>query len=175
MDAIILPSITNPRELEIVRRKIRHKLKINPWFLVKIDNDKSCGEINSILKSADGVLVSRRHLAYSMSPAIVPTKCKEMIAATKRAAKLILLESDILGSMRTNHMPTRAEISDLANAVMDGADGICLAEDIAQGGYEKKSLELCFATIQDLENNLLVRGGERQKSDFSSWNSSCFI
>ncbi len=86
-----------------------------------------------------------------MDPALVPMLTKEIIQKCNDFAKMALVASEMLGSMRHNVTPTRAEVSDIANAVFDGADAVVLSEDLAYGRYAERGLTLAIKTIEDAE------------------------
>jgi pyruvate kinase len=87
-----------------------------------------------------------------MDPAQVPMATKEIIQKCNDYAKMTLVASEMLGSMRHNVTPTRAEVSDIANAVFDGADAVVLSEDLAYGRYAERGLSLAVKTIEDAES-----------------------
>jgi pyruvate kinase len=88
-----------------------------------------------------------------MEAATIPMVCKEIIRECNQTAKLVLMESDMLASMRSNPSPTRAEVSDLANAAIDGTDAVILSEELALGKYPLKAATLCQNVIGTVEAN----------------------
>ena len=107
--------------------------------------------MDEMIENVDGIIVSEE-LALSTNPALVPILTKEMVQSCHNKSKLAIVASEMLGSMRTNATPTRAEVSDIANAVYDGADAIMLSEDISSGKYAKKAYEIAQSVIYDLDN-----------------------
>lgn len=132
---------------------IIEKTEIPPWHLLKINSKKILTNLKPLLSAVKGVVLGRTELALGVGPANIPLITKDIIHTCNDHAKLILIASDILKSMRYNATPTRAEVSDIGNAVYDGADGVILSEDIALGPYSSRSWELAQKTIDDVESH----------------------
>ncbi|MBI2603618.1 MAG: hypothetical protein HYW48_11250 [Deltaproteobacteria bacterium] len=169
IDYVILPGISNPREIALIRKKIELELKVAPWLILRVDNSQAYSNIQALLPHVDGIMISRRELALSLDPALVPIASKEMIHACHEKAKMVMIASDMLGSMRYNATPTRAEVSDVANAVIDGTDAVVLAEDLSLGPYAERSLSLCKHIIRDIEDQENIHINWYQK-DFVATN-----
>ncbi len=152
VDYVILPGISTLRELGVIRKKLSMELQDDPWLICRVDNKRVCDNLAELLPHIDGVMISRRELALTLDPASIPMICKEIIQLCHEHAKLAIIESDMLSSMRYNATPTRAEVSDVANAVIDGTDAIVLAEDLALGPYAERSLKISRNIILDIEN-----------------------
>ncbi len=151
VDYVVIPGISTPREVAVVRKKLNLALKYDPALIVRVDNKRIYEQLEQILPHVDGIMIPRRELALSLDPALVPMVCKEIIQACHEWAKIAMIESDLLGSMRYNPTPTRAEVSDLANAVIDGTDAIVLAEELALGPHVERALKTCRNVIGDVE------------------------
>ncbi len=151
IDYAIIPSLDDPVELEKIKDKIEAINETPPWLLLKVGT-RSCYEnLEALLPFVRGVLVSRIELAMDMDPARVPMVTKEIIQMCNNQAKMVLVASEMLGSMRHNATPTRAEVSDIANAVFDGADAIILSEMLAEGKYLTRGSMLARKTVEDVE------------------------
>jgi hypothetical protein len=94
-----------------------------------------CVICNEVIEHVEGVLISRRELALALNPATIPMMTKEIIQLCADQAKIVVTASEMLASMRRNVTPTRAEVSDIANAVLDGTDAVVLSEEVANGKY----------------------------------------
>jgi pyruvate kinase len=151
VDCVILPSIDDPEELEKVAKKLSTEENC-PWLILKVGTLKVYENIERLLPFVRGVLVSRIELAMEMDPAQIPMVTKQVIQVCNAHAKLSLVSSEMLGSMRFNATPTRAEVSDIANAVFDGADGVVLSEALAHGRYLQRGAMLATRTIEDAED-----------------------
>jgi pyruvate kinase len=155
IDAVILPGIPSARQVALVKKKLSLYTKKIPWVIVKIDSQEIYHNLDEILNEADGVLISRKELSLTIEPAAVPIVCKEIIGTVKKHNKISFIASDILISMRDNSIPTRAEVSDIANSAIDNADAIVIASDICLGDHSNKSLELSNKIISQVEQNYL--------------------
>ncbi len=151
IDYLILPSIEEPADLEKITRRLESQPSC-PWLLLKVANRTTLNNLDELLPFVKGVVISRVDLAMQMDPALVPMVTKETIQKCNDFAKMTLVASEMLGSMRHNATPTRAEVSDIANAVFDGADAVVLSEDLAYGRYAERGLSLAIKTIEDAES-----------------------
>lgn len=152
IDYVVLPGVTTGREVAIARKKLKATGDSCPWLIVKIDGKIVYENMRDLLTEADGFLISRRELALTMEPAIIPMVCKEVIKDCNERAKLVFVESEMLASMRSQPTPTRAEVSDVANAIIDGTDAIVLSEEISSGPYKERALALSSSIIEDVED-----------------------
>lgn len=154
---VVLPGVTKPEEIILTRKKLAKENDQIPWLILKVDRKKTYKELKNLLPIIDGVMISRRELALTLEPASIPMITKEIIQLCNEHAKLVITASDMLGSMQKNPTPTRAEVSDIANSVMDGSDAVLLSEDISYGRHYEKALSICKDVINDIESNKNVR------------------
>ena len=153
LDYIILPGIAKQSHLDLIKKKLGENKKHTPALLLKVDSLAVCKNIDALLDDVDGVVLSRRPLSLSVAPAMVPIICKEIALKASQKAKMVLVAGETLYSMRNNLTPTRAEISDIANATIDGIDAVILSKEIAYGKHTKQALIVAQKTIQDAENS----------------------
>ena len=152
VEFVIVHGSTGYDQVAEFRQNLKEKYKdACPWVIAKIDNDLSVQNIDSLLSTTEGVLISRREMSLLMNPATVPMVTKEIIQICNDKAKLVLTASEMLASMRHNVTPTRAEVSDIANAVIDGTDAVVLSEEVSMGKFGVKALEVMDMTIRDIE------------------------
>jgi pyruvate kinase len=150
VDYLILPSLEDAVELEKITKKMQSQ-GYCPWILMKVSTVATIERLDDLLPLVRGVLISRISMAMQMDPAQVPMITKEIIQKCNDYAKISIVASEMLGSMRHNVTPTRAEVSDIANAVFDGADGVVLSEALAYGKYAQRGLALAIKTIEEAE------------------------
>jgi pyruvate kinase len=150
VDYVIVPSMDSAVELEKVKDRL-HASGNKPWLLLKVGTKATYDKLDQLLPMVRGVLVSRVELSMDTDPAQVPMMTKEMIQKCNQHSCMVLVASEMLGSMRDNATPTRAEVSDMANAVFDGADGVVLSEALADGQYLERGFELTKRCIEDVE------------------------
>ena len=150
---MVIPGVATVTQIKQLREKFPKGESRSPWLVYRIDSESAHSKMRQVISSIDGIIVSRRELALSTNPALVPILTKEMVQDCHVNSKLSIVASEMLGSMQFNATPTRAEVSDIANAVFDGADAIVLSEDVPSGNYAKKAYELAQSVILDLDNS----------------------
>ncbi|KAJ1553508.1 hypothetical protein HK405_007706 [Cladochytrium tenue] len=138
VDFLSVSCIRNIDDVEEVRLLLGNsKIKL----LAKIENKRGMDNFESILRLADGVVIDRGYLGAEIDVEEVTMAQKRMIARANVLGKSVLVANQMLESMKSNPRPTRSEAADIANAVMDGADGLVLSAETAAGLYVFESLD----------------------------------
>ena len=130
-------------------------------IISKIENKSAIEEIKQILKVSDGVMIARGDLGIEMELEKIPSIQKKIASYAKEAEKVCIIATEMLSSMLDNPRPTRAEVSDVANAVLDGTDAIMLSSETAVGKYPVETVKTTNKIIDEIEkeidyNNLLL-------------------
>jgi pyruvate kinase len=120
-------------------------------LIAKIEKPQAVEDLENILAVSDGVMVARGDLAVETSPEIVPQLQKKIIAAASSAQKTAITATQMLQSMVENPRPTRAEASDVANAVLDGSDAVMLSAETAVGRFPAESVSMMDRIIRSAE------------------------
>jgi pyruvate kinase len=115
----------------------RHK----PALIAKIERSEAIPQLETILKASDGIMVARGDLAVEVGAAAVPALQKRMIRMARALDKITITATQMMESMVQNPVPTRAEVSDVANAVLDGTDAVMLSAETAAGQYPVETVE----------------------------------
>lgn len=120
-----------------------------PGLIAKIERAEAIPELEAILRVSDGIMVARGDLAVEVGNAAVPALQKKMIKMARDMDKVVITATQMMESMITNPVPTRAEVSDVANAVLDGTDAVMLSAETAAGKYPLETVramaEICAA------------------------------
>ncbi|MCH7343059.1 pyruvate kinase [Pelomonas sp. CA6] len=125
----------------------RHK----PGMIAKIERYEAIPQLEAILKASDGIMVARGDLAVEVGNAAVPALQKRMIRMARELDKLTITATQMMESMIVNPVPTRAEVSDVANAVLDGTDAVMLSAETAAGKFPVETIEQMAAIAQEAE------------------------
>ena len=151
IEYLVLPGIIETKQIETFRSRIERMTKDAPWLILRIDSIDAYKKLDDLLPLVDGILISRRELALTTNPATIPMLTKEMNQKADDYAKIVLTASEMLGSMRRGPTPTRAEVSDIANAINDGSDALVLSEEVAHGPFAVQALGVMDRIIEDTE------------------------
>ncbi|HEY2190510.1 MAG TPA: pyruvate kinase, partial [Caldimonas sp.] len=131
----------------VAGEKWRHK----PQLIAKIERSEAIPALESILKASDGIMVARGDLAVEVGNAAVPALQKRMIKLAREMDRIVITATQMMESMIVNPVPTRAEVSDVANSVLDGTDAVMLSAETAAGRYPVETVENMAAICVEAE------------------------
>lgn len=156
IDAIALSFVHSAQDVINLREKIVEiaKDKDDTPIIAKLERPQALINLEEIVSASDGVMVARGDLGIEMSPEAVPTAQKKIIASANKQGKLVITATQMLDSMIHNPRPTRAESTDVANAIFDGTDAVMLSGETAIGKYPIKAVETMDRIIREAENHL---------------------
>jgi pyruvate kinase, alpha/beta domain protein len=151
VDFVACPFVSNLDEIRKVKDILQANEKKDIGLIVKIDCKEAYENIDEIIRFADSIMINRDELGMELPYQDLPGIQKEIIRKANAAIKEVILTTQMLHSMIYNPRPTRAEVSDVANAVIDGVDAIMLIEETATGSYPKEALETVDRIITYIE------------------------
>ena len=122
--------------------------------IAKLEKPQALDQLRDILEAADGVMVARGDLGVELSPQEVPMAQKRIIAAANTRGRLVITATQMLESMMENPRPTRAEASDVANAIFDGTDAVMLSGETATGAFPVQAVTMMATIATEAEQHL---------------------
>lgn len=156
VDAVALSFVRSAEDVRLLRRELAHG-KSRPIVLAKIEKQQAIEQIDEILSEADGVMVARGDLGVEIPLEMVPIAQKKIIERAMARGKTVIVATQMLESMIVQPRPTRAETSDVANAVLDGADMLMLSAETAAGAYPVEAVKTMDTIIRHVEGSDLAR------------------
>ncbi len=154
--------------LSFVRRaqdiaELREKIPKHMLVVAKIEKDSALENIESIVRASDAIMVARGDLGVELPFEEVPIAQKKIIALCNKLGRPVITATQMLESMITHPRPTRAEASDVANAIFDGTDAVMLSAETAAGSYPRLAVEAMSRIITEIERHpRVVRTDERR-------------
>ena len=168
VDAVAISFVRTAEDVKKVRYAMERfsKGKRLPLLIAKLEKPEALDNLAAILDIVDGVMVARGDLGVELPPERVPVQQKKIIRLANQRAKLVITATQMLESMITNPLPTRAEASDVANAVFDGTDAVMLSAETAVGKYPVDAVRMMDRIIHEAEHHFLEWGEEQVVSGF---------
>lgn len=156
VDAVAISFVRTPQDVARVRQAIsRHAPdRIDTPIIAKLERPEALDNLDEIVDLADGVMVARGDLGVEMAPESVPLAQKEIIETANKQGKIVITATQMLESMIHNPRPTRAEASDVANAIFDGTDAVMLSAETAAGKYPVEAVHMMDSIIREAEVNV---------------------
>ncbi len=155
VDVLALSFVRSAQDIERLRKEVLtlapEKAKIP--IIAKLEHPDAIQNLHEIIHAADGVMVARGDLGIEMPPEEVPIEQKRIIASANRHLKFVIIATQMLDSMVDNPRPTRAEASDVANAVLDGSDAVMLSGETAIGKFPVKTVKMMASIIEKSEEH----------------------
>ncbi len=152
-DFVALSFVTTAAEVAKAKRLVKDAGS-KAWIIAKIEKRQAVENFDEIVEKAQGVMVARGDLGVEMELEEIPTLQKEIITKANAAGKPVITATQMLESMVNNPVPTRAEVTDIANAIIDGTDAIMLSEETAVGRYPVEAVSVMKRVASATEKNL---------------------
>jgi pyruvate kinase len=145
--------VRRPEDVLQAKQLIRRAGKDTP-VIAKLEKPEAIENLDAILRVADGVMVARGDLGVEMSPERVPVVQKTIISRAREMRRPVITATQMLESMTENPRPTRAEASDVANAIFDGSDAVMLSAETASGKYPVEAVAMMASIIEEAEASI---------------------
>jgi len=156
VDMIALSFVRTSEDILYARREI-HKCGSSVPIIAKIEKHEALDNLDAILESVDAIMVARGDLGLEIAQERIPTVQKMMIRKANLLGKPVITATQMLRSMVWNPRPTRAEVADIANAILDGTDALMLSEETAAGDYPLEAVKIMAQVAEETEKILEPR------------------
>lgn len=163
LDAIAVSFVRNAEDVRLTKYRIA-ALGADIWVIAKLEKPQAIEHLEAILEIADGVMVARGDLGVEMPPEKVPALQKLVIRRAAEYRKPVITATQMLESMIENPRPTRAEASDVANAIYDGTDAVMLSAETATGKYPVEAVAMMARIVTESEQQMSMDRQPRSRS-----------
>ncbi|MBV7258318.1 pyruvate kinase [Erythrobacter crassostreae] len=152
-DWIALSFVQRPDDMAEARKLVTAHGGKSVALCAKIEKPMAVNRLNEIIEMSDGIMVARGDLGVELEPHEVPPLQKKIVNSSRRAGKPVIVATQMLESMIESPIPTRAEVSDVANAVYDGADAVMLSAESAAGDWPQESVAMMHSIARQVEGD----------------------
>ncbi|HKF47352.1 MAG TPA: pyruvate kinase [Terracidiphilus sp.] len=163
VDAIAVSFVRTAEDIRIVRNRVS-AYGCETWIIAKLEKPQAIEQLDHILQAADGIMVARGDLGVEVPPERVPAIQKHIIRKASEYRKPVITATQMLESMIENPRPTRAEASDVANAIYDGTDAVMLSGETAMGKYPVQTVEMMARIVLEAERTIQEQIGYATRS-----------
>lgn len=153
VDFVALSFVRTANDIQTLRNLLK-KHKSQAQIIAKIETQEAIDNIDAIIATTDAVMVARGDLAIEVGPERVPSLQKSIIKKCNEVGKPVIVATQMLESMITTAVPTRAEVSDVANAIFDGADAVMLSEETTLGDYPLEAVTMMAHIAEQTEREI---------------------
>jgi pyruvate kinase len=163
VDAVAISFVRTAEDVQKVRYAMERfsNGRRLPLLIAKLEKPEALDNLEAILDIVDGVMVARGDLGVELPPERVPALQKHIIRLANTRNKLVITATQMLESMITNPLPTRAEASDVANAIFDGTDAVMLSAETAVGKYPVEAVRMMDRIVHEAESHYLEWGAQQ--------------
>lgn len=159
VDYVAVSFVRSPDDISIIKTWAKKQKLTLPPIIAKIEKPEALKNLSEILDIVDGIMVARGDLGVEMPTEQVPIIQKMLIEEANKKGKIVITATQMLESMRHHTRPTRAEATDVSNAVLDGTDALMLSAETAAGNYPLESVKMMDTIIRFTEDKLFHRIG----------------
>ncbi len=157
IDWIALSFVRNPEDLRKLHDLIKQKSSYRVPVIAKIEKPEAVENIDALIPYCDGLMVARGDLGVEIPMQEVPLIQKRLVERAKLARIPVIIATQMMETMITNAVPTRAEVNDVANSIMDGADAVMLSGETSVGAHPVKVIQKMSEIIMSVENSHLIK------------------
>jgi pyruvate kinase len=155
VDWVALSFVQRPEDI----REARELVGDRAWIMAKLEKPAAIDALEPIIALADGVMVARGDLGVELPPQQVPVLQRRIVRAARAAGRPVVVATQMLESMISSPVPTRAEASDVATAIYDGADAVMLSAESASGQYPVEAVSIMHGIVCEVERDPAWRAG----------------
>jgi pyruvate kinase len=155
VDWVALSFVQRPEDIEEAREIIGQRA----WIMAKVEKPAAMDQLDAIVELCDGLMVARGDLGVELPPERVPEMQRRIVQACRRTGKPVVVATQMLESMINSPAPTRAEVSDVANAIYEGADAVMLSAESASGRYPAEAVAMMDRIVARVEGSSTYRAG----------------
>jgi len=163
-DYIALSFVRSAEDIYKIRSILKKKYKEDVKIIAKIENKEAVKNIDEIIDAADSIMIARGDLGVELPISQVPVIQKKLIKKCYSNAKPVIVATQMLESMTDNPLPTRAEVSDIANAIYDGTSVVMLSGETAAGDFPIESLKMMIQVINETEKDIDYKARFNEKN-----------
>lgn len=156
VDYVAMSFVGSAKDVLKLRDEMKKRGKLIP-IIAKIERKMALDNLSEIIKEADGIMIARGDLGNEIPIEEIPFVEKEIIEKCKKAHKPVIVATQMLLSMTQNPNPTRAEVTDVAYAIINGADAVMLSEESASGKYPLEAVQIMERIIAESERYLMKK------------------
>ncbi|MFY0602465.1 MAG: pyruvate kinase [Flavobacteriaceae bacterium] len=157
VDWMALSFVRTPEDLRMLRDLIKQHSEYRVPVIAKIEKPEAVENIDALIPYCDGLMVARGDLGVEIPMQEVPLIQKGLVMRAKRARIPVIIATQMMETMITNSVPTRAEVNDVANSIMDGADAVMLSGETSVGKHPIRVIKKMTEIIRSVENSTLIK------------------
>ncbi len=154
VDYVALSFVRSANDITLLREWMKSRNSLRP-IIAKIEKKEACDNFDEIVEAADGIMIARGDLGVELPPQDVPIIQKEIIKKCNAKGNLVITATQMLDSMIHNPIPTRAEASDVANAVLDGTDAVMLSGETSVGNFPLEAVRIMNDIVKNAEQHFI--------------------
>jgi pyruvate kinase len=167
VDYVALSFVRTKNDVLALRNFLSEEKAEGLPIIAKIETPQAIRNLEEILLLVEGIMVARGDLGVEIPPENVPMAQKSLIEKANRAGKFVIVATEMLESMTQRPRPTRAEATDVSNAILDGADALMLSQETSVGQYPIEAVDMMGRIIEETELSLPIHSRYQQKGTFS--------